>query len=289
MSQPCDTGRVAVRPLRRPGGLPPLFLIAAPEVNALGYVALARCLSPRESPYAVQTARGTAPAVRGDYAARDIAELAGEYLAAVRVRQPEGPYFLAGMCDGAHIAFDMARALRTRGEEVGLLAMLDTWPVENSARYSLVVIESLRKRLAAARRARGIGWVRAALEHALGAAKNAIAAWAMGSPAAASTSEAERWRARAWPGPGFVPPVYDGPITVLRARWQAYYRLRDATLGWSARSREPVRVHAVPGDHEGLLRRPHVEAVARALGVALDEARDRVGVPPARLELRRLS
>ena len=277
-----DRGPVAVRPLRKPGSLPPLFLVAAPGVNALGYVALARHLRPEESPFAVE-GRGSPPAGR-EYEPAEIATLASDYLAAIRERQPEGPYFFAGMCDGAHVAFEMARRIVASGERVGMLAMLDTWPVENSSRRALVMVEALRKRVARLPSGQRMDWVRRAAVRVARALGGRLA----GRTPEARSPELQRWQARAWPGPSFVPPVYEGRITVVRTQRQAYFRVRDRSLGWASRCRE-VDVRVVPGRHERLLRRPFVVAVAGALEEALAEARSLAGVPPARVEIVRLA
>lgn len=256
---------VRLVPLRRPGGRAPLLLISAPEVNALGYVALARRLDPAESPISVETRRTGAGPRQDEYSPAEMAELSARYLAAVRAAYPEGPYLLAGMCDGAHLAFEMARDLCAQGARVALLALLDTWPVENSAHYPLVVLEALRARHARLSR-------QGRLTAALGVAAAAL------RRLGPSSVEQRRWRARVFPGKGFRPPVYEGRITVIRAAHQAYYRLRDETLGWGARSRLPVEVCEVPGDHAGLLRLPAVAEVARVIQARLDaahgEARD---------------
>jgi thioesterase domain-containing protein len=47
------------------------------------------------------------------------------YLSEVRAVQPRGPYFLAGLCFGGLVAFDMAQKLLARGEEVSFLGMFD--------------------------------------------------------------------------------------------------------------------------------------------------------------------
>ena len=66
---------------------------------------------------------------------RSIADMAEYYLAAIRQKQPRGPYRLSGYSSGGLIAFEMARRLREQGEEVALLALLDTqthasqWPL----------------------------------------------------------------------------------------------------------------------------------------------------------------
>ena len=53
-------------------------------------------------------------------------EAASDFLAELRVVQPEGPYLLGGYCVGGVVALEMARRLLEEGEEVGLLALIDT-------------------------------------------------------------------------------------------------------------------------------------------------------------------
>ena len=261
------TSRVLARPLRRSSGGPPLFFITAPEVSALGYVALGRRLPPAESPYCVQARRGAYPTLRREYEPEEISALAADYLASVRAVQPEGPYLLAGMCAGGHIAFEMARQLESEGEQVALLAMLDTWPVENSSYYPLVLLEALRRRFRRPEGAPLLGWLWRSARQAIARLVQKL------QPGLSATPELARWRARMWPGPGFVPARFGGEITVLRARRQAYYRVRDPMLGWGTRTDGPVRVLPFPGDHESMLRAPNVDAVAALLARCLVRSR----------------
>ena len=39
--------------------------------------------------------------------------------------QPEGPYLLGGFCGGGLIAFEMAHQLRTQGQAVDLLVLIE--------------------------------------------------------------------------------------------------------------------------------------------------------------------
>lgn len=55
----------------------------------------------------------------------DVPGLAAAYLAAVRAEQPSGPYVLGGTAGGAVLAFECARLLMLRGEEVRGLVLLD--------------------------------------------------------------------------------------------------------------------------------------------------------------------
>jgi aryl carrier-like protein len=60
-----------------------------------------------------------------------IADMAERYLGELLSFQPEGPYFLTGVCQGAVVAFEMARRLRERAEAVTLLLLkpstLEPW------------------------------------------------------------------------------------------------------------------------------------------------------------------
>jgi len=55
-----------------------------------------------------------------------VENMATHYVAEIRKRQPKGSYLLGGPCVGGLIAYEMAQILRTEGEEVALLALLDT-------------------------------------------------------------------------------------------------------------------------------------------------------------------
>jgi len=55
-----------------------------------------------------------------------VEEEAQEYLTEMRVIQPHGPYLLGGYCLSGLVAFEMARQLLAEGEQIGLLALIDT-------------------------------------------------------------------------------------------------------------------------------------------------------------------
>lgn len=54
-----------------------------------------------------------------------IEAMAADYIETMRTVQPEGPYLLGGFCGGCLIAIEMARQLRTQGEAVDLLALIE--------------------------------------------------------------------------------------------------------------------------------------------------------------------
>jgi thioesterase domain-containing protein len=65
-----------------------------------------------------------------------IEDMAAEYLSVIQRVQPAGPYNLLGWSFGGLVAHAMATQLQSRGEEVALLALLDSYPAnrENATR-----------------------------------------------------------------------------------------------------------------------------------------------------------
>ncbi|TSC26813.1 amino acid adenylation domain-containing protein, partial [Corallococcus sp. Z5C101001] len=112
--------------LKPEGTKPPLFCIHPAGGGVLCYVDLARELDADQPCYGLQ-ARGT----EGEEPLGTVAEMAALYLDSVREVQPHGPYHLAGWSLGGIIAFEMARQLRARGEEVALLASIDAYTVQH--------------------------------------------------------------------------------------------------------------------------------------------------------------
>src|SRR5262249_31321848 len=59
-----------------------------------------------------------------------IEAIASAYLDEIRELQPNGPYYLVGMCMGGIVAYEMAQQLHAAGHSVAFLGLLDTWPPE---------------------------------------------------------------------------------------------------------------------------------------------------------------
>lgn len=69
---------------------------------------------------------------------RDLRALAGEYVNAARDLHSGGSYLLAGYCTGGIVALEMAHQLRRAGEQVGLVALIDSviWRPEDAAQLA---------------------------------------------------------------------------------------------------------------------------------------------------------
>ncbi|HEX7243927.1 MAG TPA: alpha/beta fold hydrolase, partial [Longimicrobiaceae bacterium] len=109
-------------PIQPAGDEPPLFLVHAAGGNAVSFAALARHLGPRQPVFGLQS-RG----LEGEEPPHArVEDMAADYLAQLRAVQGEGPYRLGGWSMGGLVAFEMARLLEAVGEEVDLVALLDS-------------------------------------------------------------------------------------------------------------------------------------------------------------------
>lgn len=110
---------VAIQPH---GSKPPLFFIHPIGGNVLSYYELSRHLGVEQPFYGLQ-----AMGLDGEYEPHTrMEDMASCYIEALRVVQPEGPYFLGGWSMGGVVAFEMAQQLQKQGHQVALLVMIDS-------------------------------------------------------------------------------------------------------------------------------------------------------------------
>jgi len=63
--------------------------------------------------------------------------MAADYLQEIRKIQPVGPYYLLGWSFGGVVAHAMASNLQRQGEDVALLALLDSYPVSQEVQQAI--------------------------------------------------------------------------------------------------------------------------------------------------------
>jgi amino acid adenylation domain-containing protein len=221
--------------LERGGERTPFFFVHPVGGTILQYRALARRLGVERPFYALQS-----PALEGDPLSPDITieSLARSYLDAVRMAAPKGPYLLGGWSFGGLVAAEMARALRHAGEEVALLALLDTHaqsdPHDDPNELAALTAWELGD---------GQSWPHehfATVERIVHAHLRAVRRW--------------------------TPKPYDGRAILFAAHQHSV--VRDATLGWGPLL-PLLSVIEVEADHFSLLREPAIDEVARKLHAAL--------------------
>jgi len=123
-SDPTNGGVVV--PLRREGARNPVFCVHPADGLAWLFGGLAPYLDDRpvyglQDPYVVA----------GDLPDATVHDLAVRYVDEIRRIAPEGPYHLLGWSIGGLIAQEMAVELRLRGEDVGFLGLLDSYPADD--------------------------------------------------------------------------------------------------------------------------------------------------------------
>ncbi|WPB73702.1 amino acid adenylation domain-containing protein [Archangium violaceum] len=262
--------------LRKGNGRRPFFCVHAVGGTVLGYVELARLLGPDQPFYGLQS-RG----LDGDHTpCGSVEEMAALYLEAVRGVQPTGPYLLGGWSMGGTIALEMARQLRARGEQVELLALIDSYDLtpaveglsseqQEASRLGVLFYRDLLRAAgqelpvseeALARM--GPDVLSGALEEASKAAASVLGAGVLPLQALRRVFEANlraAWR--------YVPPRYEGRVTLFEAS-ESTLRAQGGTRFVATE----VVVHALEGDHYSLLRGPGVEALAARLASSLERA-----------------
>jgi amino acid adenylation domain-containing protein len=110
-------------PIRTQGGRPPLFCVHGQFGLSWQFRRLAGHLPPDAPVYGLQARAIFEPGALPS----SMEEMVGDYLAQIRLVQPDGPYHLLGWSSGGNIAHAMATRLQSGGDEVALLAMLDSY------------------------------------------------------------------------------------------------------------------------------------------------------------------
>ncbi len=253
---------VAIQPA---GSLPPLFCVHAAGANVLIYRPLSRHLGIEQPVYALQ-ARGLdgeqEPLLK-------VEEMARHYIREMRAFQPEGPYHLLGASFGGLVIFEMAHQLLAQGQQVGLLAMLNTncpvYPRGRKVRfhlahlkeygpafYSKAIWQTVKRKL-------GKPTVSVAIDTGPDPAlARLVAERHHGDEALVRTVlailDAEK---------DYVPrgKIYPGRITLFWAQ-DAETDSEDNRLGWEKLARGGLEVHVVPGTHISIREEPQVAVLA---------------------------
>ena len=265
-------------PIRKTGSKPPLFCISRPNVNALGFVFLARHLSPEQPVIGLQTQMDK-DGMYWVYDQKDYEEIAREYVRVLRETYPEGPYLLTGYCEGAHIAFEMAREMERLKLEVGMIAILDVWPVENTAIRSLYILRNYWRVIRKIRRQK-INPVFHRLTGSIFRRDQRDDSQPIGAPVERTAPQTPEERRliyeqivrRYWPGPDFVPTKYSGKLTLFRTKKQHKFRIWDYKMGWGQRALAGVDVYMMQGWHPHLLREPAVIELGTRMQACIDQA-----------------
>lgn len=248
----------------------PLFLIHPIGGHVLCYRPLAAAI--KDSPVYALAADGDA-LVEG---APTLEAIASRHLARLLDVQPQGPYRVGGWSFGGLVAWEIARQLRERGQDVIQIALLDTYPPApvayvDAEHRERAVFALLQQDLGVRREA---DWVESArTDDGLDtAARLAALGLALDMDTTITEREGEfgtdlnrlyqLYDRHVAAMEGYVVQATDAPVCLVVARNGHSDWLRAA---WTERSRGGLAVLAVPGGHFDIVTRENANAIASHL------------------------
>jgi thioesterase domain-containing protein/acyl carrier protein len=285
-----QTFLVEERPLfveiQRRGSRPPLFFLHGDfGGGGLYCLKLARFLG-ADQPFYALSPHG----LDGEPAPQSIDAMAAAHLQTLQAAHPVGPYVLGGHCNGALVAWEMARRLRAAGQAVDLLILIEPLRPHNTRLdlrllHGIVATESRLRGLDPdqcmarflrlkewSRRVRAVMPGRSALGRSDGFQPPAI-------PASALKMLVDRWKylsahyRRA--AEGYLPRPYAGRVLMVWAREYLEQSRIDPTSPWR-RLASDLTVQVVPGGHLSMLTE-HAQSLAECLASCLGRSQPRPG------------
>jgi len=197
-----------------------------------------------------------------------VAAMAAYHVNTIRERQPRGPYHIAGFCAAGLVAYEVARQLLADGEEVNLLALIDTFgPVHNSRK------QNWKEHFLRFLRADGPRWnqftARAGelkrtserrLWHLLYQYGLPFEGWLRNR---IRHSAPEEFLPVISAALHYAPPVYPGRITLFRRPQEKLELGENVEFGWAGMALGGMEIIEVPVSHVELPEDPIVAAALR--------------------------
>ena len=215
--------------------------------------------------------------------------MAAHYVAAIQTVQ--GPYFLGGWSLGGVVAFEMAQQLQKQGQEVALLAIIDSHlslinphaPVEkldvSDTTLAKAVLEGLNQVQP------GADFYLCPPEEQLNYALEQVKI-ANGVPVDTDLRQFRRLsrmrKTNLYAARTYIPQVYPHRLALFRAR-ESVKIAEDAeqpndvltqtsvTGGWEKLAAGGLEVHLIPGKHVDMVDEPNVQALALSLRQSIDK------------------
>ncbi|BAY93738.1 MULTISPECIES: non-ribosomal peptide synthetase [unclassified Tolypothrix] len=274
------------------GSNPPFFCVHPIFGVVFPYYELAHHLGKNQPFYGLQSI-----GIDGETPLTRIEDMATHYIEALRSVQPKGPYFLGGWSFGGWVAFEMAQQLQKSGEEVALLAVLDTVaPIKdnipslsNSFKFLLTTviryiwpffldylclitapgknrINSLISRFPNFNQFVQL-LQRNLFSHFIlkeDATDNLISKESQLRLLSelAVPSILRVFYANSQAVLNYVPQVYPKQIHFFRTQVQSTIAEKEPSMGWNQLAAEGTEIHHIPGNHLTMLRKPHIQVLA---------------------------
>jgi amino acid adenylation domain-containing protein len=244
-------------------GRRPLFMVHQVGGHVFTFRALARSLG-ADRPFYGLRSRGLE---EGEEPLGCLEQMASHYLDLIREVQPSGPYLIGGASMGGMVAFEMAQRLRAAGEEVALLALLDTpcadqmpaRPVDDAEFVDAV----FAGRVALSREELAGLTAEEQLAHACAKARASDPSGGLDLPEARRLFRVLQGNVAALFD--YAPRPYPGRLLFFRARQRRPNDPPRPEIPWIELAEHGIEIVLAPGDHETMHVPPNVEAIAERL------------------------
>ena len=250
--------------IEKAGEKPPFFCVHPVGGNVLCYSVLARHLGNNRPFYGLQSPGFLT----------SIEEMAACYVEAMQTVRAMGPYYLGGWSMGGVVAWEMARQLQGSGQEVGLLALIDSYAPQASSKQmddailtnslfsdlggifgsEFSISDSERPHLQPEER----------LDRVLSEAKRLnILPPDIGIEQMGRLFEVFKANLKAMYD--YRPQPYSGRTVLFCASNEVSER------GWSSLAAGRLEIYNIPGDHYQMMREPDVAVLAKQLETCLEK------------------
>jgi amino acid adenylation domain-containing protein len=232
-----------------------------------------------------------------------IEDMAAHYIEALRSVQSHGPYYLGGWSFGGWVAFEMAQQLQQAGEEVALLAVLDTlapipgnvslghglkfmlttvaryiWPFFLDYVYLIIAIFNQQINILIDRFPNFTKVVRYFSWESLMRSRSKQNANLNQSKESQLRILSELaivpmlrvFYANSRAVLDYVPQAYSSRINLFRTTAQSSTGNEDPSLSWDRLAEGGTEIHHLPGNHLTMLRKPHIQVLAAQLKACID-------------------
>lgn len=227
--------------------------------------------------------------------------MAAYYIEALRRVQPSGPYFLGGWSFGGLVAFEMAQQLQKAGDEVALLAMLDTVaPVPGNtpsvgdsfrflfttvARYIwsffldyFYLMAASNKNQVDSLTSRFPIFNKLVNKLVRDIETNLFSYFMPQESRSRILSELtirpmlRVFYANTQATLNYVPQVYPKQITLFKTSVKSRITEQDPSRGWGKLAFGGVEIHTIAGNHLTMLRKPHIQVLVEQLRACIEKA-----------------
>ncbi len=263
----------AAIPLQPHGSRIPFFCLPGADENPLYFLCLAQSLGPDQPFYVLRDPRSLEE--RGVYTVEETVE---RLIAVLKSVQPEGPYIVGGHCYGGIVAFEMARQLVARGDQVGLVVLFEVaapgYPkvVRHWKKYGRQAISLLQRdrRVAFGEANAHLRVLRKLFRRKAAMVRRRLL---IGAGLKRVVEPLEKRKHPNWQaGLSYEPkPVACDVIQFIAAAERHSTRiLPDPRLAWNEFTRGRFTIRETPGAADAIFKLPHVQELAALLSEALN-------------------